>query len=236
MTEAMNRKKVFNLIVSLILTMCISACAIKSTEKYTLAELPEIEWEEISNAIPEWVIETHWNKTLYAVSEENIDDFNQYALENFPSYCDSEWTQEQSDAVCLGMGIRMFVLDGQTEINKIIYYPVILNGVIVGGYQVYENNEGMNMQASPFFVNQLNVLMDLTSENSPLILGYNNDNLIAIIGDTYYVLDEDHLRHQDVDVSKIPVIDSSIYIDAMNVICTERTANVEDWIMYYRDE
>ena len=49
----------------------------------------------------------------------------------FPNYCDGDWTQEQSDTVYLGQGIEMFALDDETPINRIIYYPVILNGVIV---------------------------------------------------------------------------------------------------------
>ena len=65
----------------------------------------------------------------------------------------------------------MFALDDAAQNNRIIYYPVILNGVIVGGYQVYEQleNQKISMQASPLLANELNLMMDLTSEETPLI-------------------------------------------------------------------
>ncbi len=232
----MKRSKILYLCVILLLAAGLTACTKEeSTTNYTLQALPETDWEELSNTIPSWVEETQWNKSLYAVSEEGLEEFDGYALENFPSFCDASWTQSQSDAVCLGSGIRMFVLDGSEEVNKIVYYPVILNGIIVGGYQVYESEGEMNMQESPLIVNQLNAIMDLTSEDTPLILGYNNENIIAIIGNDYYVLDEDHLEHQEADPSKIPTIDTTIYVNAMDVICTERTANVDEWTMIDND-
>ena len=90
------------------------------------------------------------------------------------------------------------------------------------------------MQASPFLADELNVIMELTSKDTPLMLGYNNDNLIGIIGDTYYVLDIDHMDHKEVAVDKIPVIESGTCINVMEVLCAERTANVDDWTMFDR--
>ena len=77
----------------------------------------------------------------------------------------------ESDAIYLGQGIEMFALDDTAQNNRIIYYPVILNGVIVGGYQVCEqlDNQKISMQASPLLANELNLMMDLTSEETPLI-------------------------------------------------------------------
>ncbi len=228
----MKKSKILFLNFILLLAIGLGGCTKEeSATDYTLQTLDEIQWQEISNAIPAWVEETSWDKSLYAVSEAGLDEFDEYALETFPSFCDAQWTQQQSDAVCLGSGIRMFVLDGTSEVNKIVYYPVILNGIIVGGYQVYQSDEEMGMQESPLIVNQLNALMDLTSETNPVILGYNNENIIAIIGNDYYILDEDHLEHQQVDTSKIPAINTTIYVDAMSVICTERTASVDEWTM-----
>ncbi len=150
-----------------------------------------------------------WNKPLYAASSSDIERFDVYAQENFPNYCDAYWTQEQSDAVYLGQGIEMFALGDETQINRIIYYPVILNGVIVDGYQVCEQleNQELTIQASPHLVNELNAMIDLTSEETPLILGFNNNNTIGIVGDTYYVLDIDHMEHKEVATDKIPAIE-----------------------------
>ena len=192
--------------------------------------------ERIGNQIPQWVSNADWNKSLYAVSSSDIEDFDTYAQSKFPSYCDTGWTQEQSDSVYLGQGIELFALDDIAPVNRTIYYPVILNGVIVGGYQVIEQLDckQFTMQASPFLADELNVIMELTSKDTPLMLGYNNDNMIGIIGDTYYVLDIDHMEHKEVAVDKIPVIEFNTCINVMEVLCAERTANVDDWIMFDR--
>ena len=192
--------------------------------------------ERIGNQIPQWVSNADWNKSLYAVSSSDVEDFNSYARSNFPSYCDAGWTQAQSDSVYLGQGIELFVLDDITPDDRIIYYPVILNGVIVGGYRVIEqlDSQQFTMQASPFLADELNIIMELTSKDTPLMLGYNNDNLIGIIGDTYYVLDIDHMDHKEIAVDKIPVIESDTCINVMEVLCAERTANVDDWTMFDR--
>lgn len=204
------------------------------TNSFTLGELTEArDREQIGNQIPQWVSDVSWNKPFYVATSSNIERFDTYAKENFPNYCDAYWTQEQSDAVYLGQGIEMFVLGDETQINRIIYYPVILNGVIVGGYQVCEQfeNQEITMQASPQLVNELNVMKDLASEEIPLILGFNNDNTIGIIGDTYYVLDIDHMEHKEVVADKIPAIDFNTCVNVMEVLCSERIANVNDWIM-----
>ena len=187
--------------------------------------------ERIGNQIPQWVSNADWNKSLYVVSPSSIEDFDAYAQANFPSYCDPGWTQEQSDCVYLGQGIEMFVFDDIVQVNRIIYYPVILNGVVVGGYQVFEllDDHQIYMQASPFLADELNAIMDLTSKDTPLMLGYNNNNLIGIIGDTYYVLDIDHMNRKEVAMDKIPSIEFDTCINAMEVLCTERTANIDDW-------
>lgn len=217
-------------VCTLLITGCGASKNMSESHSLTLGELKESEDRElIGNQIPQWVSDADWNKPLYAVSSSNIRHFDAYALENFPDYYDDGWTQKQSDAIYLGQGIEMFALDDAAQNNRIIYYPVILNGVIVGGYQVYEQleNQKISMQASPLLANELNLMMDLTSEETPLILGCNNNNTIGIIGDTCYILDIDHMFHEDVSLDKIPAIEFSTYVNAMEVLCTERTANIE---------
>lgn len=127
----------------------------------------------------------------------------------------------------------MFQLDNERQINRTVYYPVILNGVIVSGYQVYEQlgkNE-IGSQVSPFLVNQFNDIMALTDENTPLILGFHNDNVIGIVGDTYYVLDIDHMGHKQIETDKIPAITIDVCINAMETFCNERNVTVEEWVM-----
>lgn len=226
------------IILAILITLTIVGCGqdreqLHITNSLTLGELTDAEGrEKIGNQIPEWVSEADWNKSFYVVSSLDIERFDNYAQENFPNYCDAAWTQEQSDAVYLGRGIEMFVLEDATQINRIIYYPVILNGVIVAGYQVCENLENQEIitVGSPHLVNGLNVMMDLTSEETPLILGFNNNNTIGIIGNTYYILDIDHMDYKEVATDKIPAIEFNTCVNAMEVLCTERTANVDDWV------
>ena len=238
---ATHTKKCTAIILAVVLALTAVGCSqngelgeqLHSASLLTLGELTEIgDREKIGNQIPEWVSEADWNKSFYVVSSSDIERFDAYAQENFPNYCDGDWTQEQSDSVYLGQGIEMFALDDETPINRIIYYPVILNGVIVDGYQVCElENQEITMQGSPYLVNELNVMIDLTSEETPLILGFNNNNTIGIIGDTYYVLDIDHMYHKEVAVNKIPAIEFSTCVNAMEVLCAERIANVDDWVI-----
>ncbi len=234
-------KRVLVFAFMLICILIVGGCSGNNTEiknsGVMLGKLTEVaDREPISNQIPQWVSDADWNKPLYAASSSDIERFDAYAQENFPNYCDAYWTQEQSDAVYLGQGIEMFALGDGTQINRIIYYPVILNGVIVDGYQVCEKleNQELTIQASPHLVNELNAMIDLTSEETPLILGFNNNNTIGIVGDTYYVLDIDHMEHKEVATDKIPAIEFDTCVNAMEVLCAERTANVDDWIMYDR--
>lgn len=230
-------KKYFSLLFLLICILVIEGCVGGNSNSFILGELPEAEdRERIGNEIPQWVSDADWNKPLYVVSSSDREHFDAYAQENFPDYCDAGWTQEQSDAVYLGQGMEMFALDGETQINRMIYYPVILNGVIVGGYQVWEQLDGneLSMQASPYLANELNILMDLTSEDTPLILGFHNNNTIGMIRDTCYVLDIDHVEHKEVEVDKIPAIETNTCVNAMDILCSERRADVEDWVVVGR--
>ena len=231
--EGVSMKKLIALLfcLTLLLGGCNSGGYVNSLK---LGELVDNgNYEQISNQIPQWVMNTEWNTPFYAATSSDITMFDAYAKENFPSFCDAQWTQEQSDAVYLGKGIEMFQLDNQRQINRIVYYPVILNGVIVSGYQVYERlgeNE-IGSKASPFLVNQLNSIMSLTNENTPLILGFRNDNVIGIVGDTYYVLDVDPMTHKEIELDKIPNISIDVCINVMEVLSNERNANVEDWVV-----
>lgn len=195
--------------------------------------------ERIVNTIPQWVAESDLNCPLFVLSSPDIEAFNEYAQKNFPNYCEPYWTQEQSDTVYLGQGIELFQLDNNTQINHIIFYPIILNGVIVAGYEVYEllDSHDMGMQSVLFINNELNAIMSMTSEDAPLTLGYNNGNIIGIIGDTYYVLDTDHMDGREIDAREIPSIEMGNYaiVNAMEPFCTERTARVDDWVMYDRN-
>ena len=103
------------------------------------------EREAIGNQIPQWVSDADWDKAFYVVTSSDIDKFDAFAKEDFPTICDPGWTQEQSDAVYLGQGIEMFELDSGKQLNRFVYYPVIMNGVIVSGYQVYEDLDNHEM-------------------------------------------------------------------------------------------
>lgn len=206
----------------------------ESTELLTLGELAEMQdVEEIGNQIPQWVMGADWDTPMYVMSSTDTEKFDSYAKENFPNFCDWGWTQEQSDEVYLGQGIEIINLDGGMRESGAVYYPVILNGVIVSVYEVYENidSQEIHFQAAPYFVNELNALMSVTSTDIPLILGYNNDNLIGIIGDIFYILDIDHMDHKQVDADRIPAIEieSHTVVNAMESLCAERAANVDDW-------
>ena len=206
----------------------------ESAELLSLGQLAEIQdIEEIGNQIPQWVMDADWDTQMYVMSSQDIEKFDNYVKENFPVFCDWGWTQEQSNAVYVGQGIEIINLDGGMRESRAVYYPIILKGVIVSIYEVFEDidSQELHFQAAPYFVNELNVLMSMTSADTPLILGYNNDNLIGIIGDTYYLLDVDHMYHKQVDVDEIPAIENDRYtvVNVMESLCTERTADVEDW-------
>ena len=235
----MKRVLVITFMLSCILA--IMGCSNSNTEitdnnanSFKLGELAEVgDREQISNKIPQWVSDVSWNKPLYAVSSSDIERYDTYAIENFPRYDDDFWTQEQSDTVYLGQGIELFPLGDEpdAQLCRLIYYPVILNGVIVGGFEVYEilEEQYISFQASPLLVNELNAMMDLTSEETPLILGYNNGNTIGIIGDTYYVLDIDHVYHREVEADKIPAIEFNTCVNVMEVLSADRTLKVDTY-------
>ncbi len=42
------------------------------------------------------------------------------------------------------------------------------------------------------------------------------------------------MEHKEVATDKIPAIEFDTCVNAMEVLCAERTANVDDWIMYDR--
>ena len=44
---------------------------------------------------------------MYIMCPSDIEKFDNYAKENFPIFSDWGWTQEQSDAVYLGLGIEI---------------------------------------------------------------------------------------------------------------------------------
>ena len=158
------RKQIAFIIATICILLITGGGASKNmseSHSLSLGELKESEDRElIGNQIPQWVSDADWNKPLYVVSSSNIEHFDAYALENFPDYYDDGWIQKQSDAVYLGQGIEMFTLDDVAQNNRIIYCPVILNGLIVGGYQVCEQleNQKISLQASPLLANELNLI------------------------------------------------------------------------------
>lgn len=234
------------IVVSLAFTIFLTGCKKddSSDDLWTLCELPEIQNEEIGNQIPQWVSESGWELPMYVMTSAEHEAFDDYAKTIFPSYYDDGWTKEQRDSVYLGQGIEMYQLDKAAQELRIFYYPVILNGVVVSGLIVYEdlNSHEMGWQGDPQLMNPLNALIQQMAQfntETTLLLGYNNNNAIAIIGkyngsDTgtvwndYYILDIDHVENKEVDTKAIPIKDvtGGIVVDAMEPLCTERTA---DW-------
>ncbi len=215
----------------------MTACSCNNISKinesiYKMEELPSIEKDPIGNEIPDWVEKQHWDKELFAVTSSEIIEFDEYVTENFPQFSDSSWTQEQSDSVYLGKGIKIYNLDERETINDIVFYPVILNGIIVSGCEVAFSDGEISMKLSPALANQLNALMKLTSEEEPLLLGNNNNNIIAIIGDKCFILQPDYMLHQQVNLEIIPEmkVDYNV-VNALEKFCTERSVDVNDWIM-----
>lgn len=243
-------KRLLKFIFVLTSILTIAGCSNKNMEitntpsnSLTLGKLELSEdKEEIGNQIPQWVSDADWSLPLNVMTSADLDKFDDYAKRIFPDYYDDGWTQEQSDRVYLGQGIEMYNLDDTVPENRMVYYPVILNGVIVSGLQVYENleNHDLGWQAGPHLVNSLNALMQqmaMFDTETALLLGYNNNNTIGIIGNFvgsnvgiswnyYYILDIDHVEHKEVAVNKIPSIESDSCIDVMEALCTERTAHL----------
>ena len=241
-------KKPITLILAafLVITFSLAGCNNKEDNNIlslTLYELPESQEEEIGNQIPQWVCDADWALPLNVMTSTDFDIFNDYVRSIFPSYYDDGWTQEQSDKVYLGQGIAMYQLDDAVPKYRVVYYPVILNGVVVSGLQVYEDldSHDLSWQAGPQLVNPLNALiqqMAMFDTETILLLGYNNNNTIGIVGhfigsDTgtvwneYYILDIDHMEHTEVDAKNIPIKEvTGGVVDAMEPLCTERTASL----------
>ena len=243
MEVIMKKRNTRILAVLLILTFSLTGCNHKDDEDdtlLTLCELPESQEKEIGNQIPQWVSDAEWALPLNVMASADLDKFNDYAKKIFPSYYDDGWTQEQSDEVYLGQGIEMHHLDDTVPEYRVVYYPVILNGVVVSGLQIYEDldSHDLSWQGGPQLVNPLNALiqqMAMFDTETTLLLGFNNSNTIGIIGsfvgssvgtvwNNYYILDIDHMEHKEVDVNVIPIKEiTGVVTDAMEPLYTERT-------------
>lgn len=208
----------------------------------TLCELPESE-EEIGNQIPQWVSDANQALPMHVMTSTDLEDFNDYAKKVFSSFYDDEWTKEQSDKVYLGQGIEMYRLDGSAGKLRIVNYPIVLNGVIVSVLEIHEDlhTHEMSWLAGPQLANQLNTLIQQMASydtDTTLLLGYNNNNTIGIIGSfngtdigtlwkNYYILDIDHVEHKEVDPKLIHIKEATkgIVVDAIKPLCTERKVN-----------
>lgn len=209
----------------------------------TLCELPKSGEEEIGNQIPQWVSDADRALPMYVMTSTDLEDFNDYAKKIFPSFYDDGWTKEQSGQVYLGQGIEMHHLDDSVRVLRAVHYPVILNGVVVSVLDVFEDlsTHEMSWQAGPQLANQLNALIQEMASydtETALLLGYNRNNVIGIIGSfngsdigtvwkNYYILDIDHVENKEVDTKLIPMqeVTKGIVVDAMEPLCTERTAS-----------
>lgn len=243
------KKTIMRIIAAvMMLTVSLSGCGNKEDEGdvlLTLSELPESKEEEIGNVIPQWVSNVKWALPMHVTTSKDLEEFDDYAKSVFPSYYDDEWTKKQNDDVYLGQGMEMYQLDDARQEFKSVYYPVILNGVVVSVLQIYEDIDSheMRWQGGPQLANQLNGLMrqmEAYDSETTLLLGYNNNNAIGIIGsyngsdigtvwNNYYVLDIDHVEQKEVDTKVIPIKDvtGGIVVNAMEPLCTERAADPE---------
>lgn len=174
--------------------------------EYQYRELPMMEEEPIGNQIPDWVTREERDDSFYILGKSGMEEFDEYAAEVFPTYCDAQWSQEQSDAVYLGRGMYCFALDEQPIENIFVYYPVILQGTIVTTLLIYQDVETQEFgsQMGPNFMNELNSLAQLTTKDVPAAIGFNNGNLIALAGTDYYVLSEEKMFRKEAEASEIP--------------------------------
>lgn len=218
---------------------------ITQEEEMTLCVLPVSQEEEIGNHIPQWVSDADQALPMHVMTSTDLENFNDYAKKIFPSFYDDGWTKEQSDKVYLGQGIEMYHLDDSAEKWRSVYYPVILNGVIVSVLDVYEDlhSHEMSWQAGPQLVNQLNALIQQMASydtETTLLLGYNNNNVIGMIGsfngsdigtvwNNYYILDIDHVEYKGVDTKQISMkeVTKGIVVNALEPLCTERSVSWE---------
>lgn len=209
----------------------------------TLCVLPIGQEEEVGNQIPQWVSDADQALPMYVMTSTDLEDFNDYAKKIFPSFYDDGWTKEQSDKVYLGQGIEMYHLDDSARELRAVNYPVILNGVVVSILEIYEDlhTHEMSWQAGPQLANQLNALIQEMASydtETTLLMGYNRNNVIGIIGSfngsdigtvwkNYYILGIDHVENKGVDTKLISMqeVTKGIVIDAMEPLCTERTVS-----------
>ena len=89
-------------------------------------------------------------------------------------------------------------------------------------------------------LNALMQQMAMFDTETVLLLGYNYNNTIGIIGNfggsnvgtiwnNYYILDTDHVEHKEVDTKVIPIKEmTGGVVDAMEPLCTERTETITD--------
>lgn len=232
-------KYLFRLAILLSLLIAITGCGTSTpASSFIVAELsyPE-EYEKISNDIPRWVFANECDNTpLYVATAENMNDMMAYAIQEFPSLCDSHWTQEQSDDVYLGQGIQCYVLDDSEvhySITTVTYFPIIYNGTIISMMMVYETSDkgGFAIQLAPYFVNEINILAKMTSENTPLYIGLNQGNIIGIIENTVYLLQPDYgtWREINTEIINLNKLTNVKVVSAKDVLTDERTADVSDW-------
>ena len=220
-------------LIAVLLFGCAEEQVIKGSYHEAFIEMDE-QKEEIGNVIPDWVVETVNSEPLYVITE-NLKDFDDYAVSEFPDICDAYWTQEQSDAAYLGQGIRNFQLDDKQLDIVSVDYPVILNGHVVSILTVYriEGSDELHWQLGPNIANEWNSFIGKTDEASPILFGFNNNNGIVLQGGSYYVLAEDYVERKPVDTSTIPVINKADYsvVNVLEPLCTERTADVSEWVI-----
>ena len=246
MGVSMKNKSIQTFVAILVLLFGLAGCGNNKNNDslLTLCELPKSHEQEIENQIPQWVSDADSLLPMYVMTSTDLEDFDNYAKDIFPTFHDDGWTKEQSDSVYLGQGMEIYHLDGSDREFRIVYYPIILNGVIVSVLDVYEDsNHKMNWQAGPQVVNQFNALIQQTAlynAETALLLGYNNNNLIGIIGsdngsdtgivwNNCYILDIDHVDHKEVDTKIIPIkeVSKGTIINVMEPLCVERAVSLD---------
>jgi hypothetical protein len=207
-----------------------------SRSRYEIAYTDVSGQERIQEDIPEWVEQTEWSYPLYAYTSSDLQDFDPVMQDGFPYTSASGWSQEQSDAVYLGQGIEIFRLDGSGSDSRLVYYPMVYHGVIIYSAIASQEKETgeVTVRALPFSINEMNELMQLISEQQPLMLGVNNNNLIAIIGNTCYDIEQEYKLKAPVDLDAIPEIDTANLqiINAMEAYVTDRKFDMSNWVTF----
>lgn len=231
-------KRLLTLIIMCVLILggCGRFSMSESQNRFTKSEIsfPD-DYEEIGNEIPLWVEEKDSvGSSFYAVTLEDKEDFDLYAKEVFKNLSDSEWTQEQSDNVYLGQGIYSIPFDGdrnKEHTATILHYPIILNDTIVSMMMIYQSEDEFDMQMSPLFANEFNMLRALTDADNPLYLGISNNNKLGIVKNDYYILDINHVEYKEPKLSNVSLegLTGIKVVDVMEKLSDERTAQVDDW-------